>query len=68
MRTPRTLDLRSSFALALVLGALLVVAATQASAFPQTLDAWQDRYGATSPSGDNAECQLCHVETNGEDV
>jgi parallel beta-helix repeat protein len=60
-----TFDLRNSFALAL--GALLVVAGTQAGAFPGTLNDWQGRYGAASPSGDNAECQLCHVEANGGD-
>jgi parallel beta-helix repeat protein len=41
--------------------------ATQAGAFPGILQDWQSRYGATSPSGDNAECQLCHVEANGGD-
>jgi len=45
------------------IGALL--AATAAGAFPQTLNAWEDRYGATSDSGLYAACQLCHVESNG---
>jgi parallel beta-helix repeat protein len=43
----------------------MTVFATSAGAFPQTLDAWQERYGATSDSGNNAACQLCHVNTNG---
>lgn len=55
----------SSFAV--VLGACLVGMATQAVAFPGILQDWQDRYGATSPSGDNAGCQLCHVGVNGGD-
>jgi len=42
-----------------------LLAAGQAAAFPQTLDAWQERYGNISASGDNARCQLCHVESNG---
>jgi parallel beta-helix repeat protein len=41
------------------------VLVSSAGAFPQTLNAWQERYGDTSASGDNAACQLCHVETNG---
>jgi len=53
--------------LGLPLGALLVLAATQAGAFPGTLQDWQSRYGAASPSGDNARCQLCHVQANGGD-
>jgi parallel beta-helix repeat protein len=56
---------RSSFAV--VLGAFLVVTATQAGAFPGMLNDWQARYGASSPSGDNADCQLCHVQANGGD-
>ncbi len=43
----------------------MTVFASSAGAFPQTLDAWQERYGATSDSGSNAACQLCHVNTNG---
>ncbi len=39
--------------------------ASSAGAFPQTLQAWQDRYSESSASGDNAACQLCHVNTNG---
>ena len=46
---------------------VLVMTATQAGAFPQTLNAWQDRYGATSASGGNAQCQLCHGNVNGGD-
>jgi parallel beta-helix repeat protein len=56
---------RSSFAF--VLGAVLVFTATQAGAFRPILQDWQARYGAASPSGDNAECQLCHVDANGGD-
>lgn len=37
----------------------------QAVAFPQTQTAWQDRYGGISTSGENARCQLCHVNANG---
>ena len=43
----------------------VTVFTSSAGAFPQTLNDWQGRYGAISPSGDNAECQLCHVNTNG---
>ena len=39
--------------------------ASTAGAFPQTLDAWQERYSVTPGAGDNAACQLCHVNTNG---
>ncbi|RLA57486.1 MAG: hypothetical protein DRR04_12765 [Gammaproteobacteria bacterium] len=35
------------------------------SAFPGTLNDWQDRYEAVSASGDNARCQLCHANSNG---
>jgi parallel beta-helix repeat protein len=56
---------QSSFAVALA--ACLVFVATQAVAFPGVLQDWQARYGATSPSGDNAQCQLCHVDANGGD-
>jgi parallel beta-helix repeat protein len=56
---------RSTFAL--LTFALLVVAAGQAGAFPGSLNDWQDRYGAASASGDNAGCQLCHVNANGGD-
>jgi hypothetical protein len=44
-----------------------MLAAAQVSAFPQSLNAWEERYGAGSDSGANAECQLCHVEVNGGD-
>ncbi len=53
--------------LGLLLGGSILVAATQAGAFPQSLRDWQDRYGAASASGDNADCQLCHVNQNGGD-
>jgi parallel beta-helix repeat protein len=43
------------------------VGPTPASAFPQGLNDWQARYGAISASGDNADCQLCHVNANGGD-
>lgn len=52
--------LRAAFA---ALG--ITVIASSAGAFPQTLNDWQSRYGAASASGDNAECQLCHVNANG---
>lgn len=39
--------------------------ASSAGAFPQTLQAWQDRYSETPASGANAQCQLCHVNANG---
>lgn len=45
--------------------AVLLAAATPAGAFPGTLNAWQERYGAISPSADNAGCQLCHANANG---
>ena len=55
--------LRASLLAVSGIGALL--AAATSCAFPQTLNAWEDRYGATSDSGLNAACQLCHVESNG---
>jgi parallel beta-helix repeat protein len=57
--------LRSSFAV--VLAAFLVLTATEAAARQGILEDWQARYGAASPSGDNAQCQLCHVDANGGD-
>jgi parallel beta-helix repeat protein len=45
--------------------AWLALAPSPAAAFPGTLNAWQQRYGAQSPSGDNAACQLCHAAANG---
>jgi parallel beta-helix repeat protein len=44
---------------------LLLGVAPRAGAFPGTLNDWQARYGALSPSGDNAGCQLCHANANG---
>ena len=41
--------------------------AGQAAAFNQTLNAWQGRYNPPSTSGDDASCQLCHVDANGGD-
>jgi parallel beta-helix repeat protein len=43
----------------------MTVFASSAGAFPQTLDAWLERYAATPDAGTNAACQLCHVNTNG---
>ncbi len=56
---------RAHRSLALLLAALLVGTASQAVAFNGTLNDWQARYGASSPSGDNARCQLCHGNANG---
>jgi hypothetical protein len=65
VKAPAFPVLRSSFALAL--GACLVLTASPVGAFQSLLLDWQARYGATSPSGDNARCQLCHVDANGGD-
>jgi parallel beta-helix repeat protein len=46
---------------------LFFVGASPAAAFPGGLIDWQNRYGAVSSAGDNAQCQLCHVEANGGD-
>jgi parallel beta-helix repeat protein len=46
-------------------GLVAIFSAVAAHAFPQTLEAWLQRYGDTSDSGANAACQLCHVEPNG---
>jgi parallel beta-helix repeat protein len=53
--------------LSLALAAALAVglAAAPARAFPSLLNDWQARYGAVSPSGDAAGCQLCHANANG---
>lgn len=56
---------RSRFALAASLAASISATGIHASAFPATLASWQDRYGAQSPSGDAAACQLCHGNANG---
>ncbi|MFT3927089.1 MAG: right-handed parallel beta-helix repeat-containing protein [Myxococcales bacterium] len=56
--------LRGAFALAAALVATLGNA-SEAHAFPSKLEAWKQRYGAISPSGDNAGCQLCHGNANG---
>jgi parallel beta-helix repeat protein len=45
--------------------ALFCLTAMPVFAFPQTQNDWNARYGAVSPSGDNAACQLCHGNTNG---
>jgi hypothetical protein len=51
--------------LACAVGALFLLSAGRAGAFPQALRDWQDRYGAISASGDDAGCQLCHANANG---
>lgn len=43
----------------------LLLASGPATAFPGMGNDWNDRYGAQSSSGDNAGCQLCHVNANG---
>jgi parallel beta-helix repeat protein len=51
------------------MGAALVVffvGATHAAAFGGVLSDWQNLYNPPSASGDNAECQLCHVNPNGQ--
>jgi parallel beta-helix repeat protein len=63
MKYITTRSVRLFLILAAALPALL--ASGTAAAFPSTLTAWQERYGAISASGDNARCQLCHVESNG---
>ena len=55
----------SAWMVCIATAAAALIVSTPAAAFPQTLDAWQDRYGNISASGDNAQCQLCHVEANG---
>jgi parallel beta-helix repeat protein len=50
---------------ALAATALLALAAAPAAAFRAIGDAWQARYGAVSPSGEAAGCQLCHANANG---
>jgi parallel beta-helix repeat protein len=49
----------------LLIAATLSAFAAPAGAFPGLLNTWQERYGAISPSGDNAGCQLCHANVNG---
>jgi len=56
----------SSFGLALPLAVCAaVLAPAVALAFPGVLDDWQARYGALSPSGEAAACQLCHASDSG---
>jgi parallel beta-helix repeat protein len=62
MKDVASIGCRSAFGIGL---AVLLFAATQVGAFPSGLNDWQDRYGAASPSGDNARCQLCHANANG---
>ena len=64
---PRQTAPRVRYPISCVPVALLFFYATHAAAFPQTLNDWQARYGGASASGDNAQCQLCHVEANGGD-
>jgi len=45
-------------------GVGVLLSTASAKAFPQTLNAWESRYGAMSNSGSNAGCQLCDVESN----
>lgn len=45
--------------------ALSLFCTSEAHAFPAKLQAWQQRYGAISASGDRASCQLCHGNENG---
>jgi parallel beta-helix repeat protein len=63
MSNKTRLDSRLSIIAALCVS--LLFAATQAGAFPQTGNAWEDRYDPPSGSGQNAACQLCHVNANG---
>ena len=63
MRKLTSAALRSSTGL--LLFALVLLIGSRADAFPATLNAWQARYGAQSPSGDAASCQLCHANANG---
>ena len=58
----------------LVLGAMLAVLFVETSpagAYNTQLKDWQDKYGpgtaTDSSSGDTAQCQLCHRDTNGGD-
>lgn len=51
--------------LALALAAAVFVTSNDARAFRSILNGWQARYGAISPSGNNANCQLCHANSNG---
>ena len=48
-----------------LVAAPLLLLASGAHAFPGILEDWQQRYGAISPSGDNAQCQLCHADATG---
>ncbi|MFZ1866204.1 MAG: right-handed parallel beta-helix repeat-containing protein, partial [Polyangiales bacterium] len=45
--------------------AVLFVRAPHAAAFNGILSDWQDFYNPPSASGDSADCQLCHIESNG---
>lgn len=54
-----------SLTVAFALAAWLALAPSPATAFPGTLNDWQQRYGAQSPSGDDSSCQLCHGNASG---
>jgi parallel beta-helix repeat protein len=62
---PRLRRPRRGFALAAMVVLVLAGSAGEAHAFPAILEAWQQRYGAISASGDDARCQLCHANPNG---
>ena len=51
----------------LLVGFALILATSQAIAFPKTFNDWQARYNPPSATADNAACQTCHVQTNGGD-
>ena len=46
-----------------LLASCLALMASPADARRQGFRDWQARYGASSSSGDNAGCQLCHVDS-----
>jgi len=50
-----------------VIFTLAALHAAPAAAFTGMLADWKARYGAISSSGDSANCQLCHANTNGGD-
>lgn len=60
-----TLAIPNRLAAASTLALIGSLAPGLALAFPQGLNDWQSRYGAISPAGENAQCQLCHANTNG---
>ena len=65
------IDRPSSFiraALVTVAGISVLLTASAALAFPQTQNAWADRYAETPDAGENAGCQLCHANTDRKSV